>query len=310
MVEGHSTSGSRLGRLRVPRGSSLSPLVGSMRPRLLKGLPLAAAVVLVSLTASVSPAAAVTAVSCPFNGLAAGDNITRGFYVSNYPGTDLNQATVRYIAPAPGDYMITLTAHSGAYDGPVIGSPTVAPSLPAGGTLVTFPFAAAPVAQGSTIAFIQTATGPGNLGYDTGVGPCPGVTQTEDVLPPLDNFRRDSVGLTITDSRSPPSPSNAFTLGAVARNKKKGTATLNLILPNPGELTASGNGVSAASAGRAVISKAVGVGPAQLLIKATGKKKRKLNETGKVKLNVVVTYTPTGGDPNTQSVMVKLKRKL
>jgi tripartite motif-containing protein 71 len=105
-------------------------------------------------------------------------------------------------------------------------------------------------------------------------------------------------------------PSNAFTLGPISRNKKKGTATINLTLPNPGELTGSGSGVKASSAGRAVTSKSVGAGQAQLLIKATGKKKRKLNETGKVKLSVVVTYTPTGGDPSTQPVKVKLKKKL
>jgi hypothetical protein len=29
-----------------------------------------------------------------------------------------------------------------------------------------------------------------------------------------------------------------------------------------------------------------------------------------VKLSVAVTYTPTGGDPSTQSVKVKLKKKL
>ena len=60
---------------------------------------------------------------------------------------------------------------------------------------------------------------------------------------------------------------NIVTLGKAERNTKKGTATLNLNLPNPGELTASGNGVKAASA-RAVLSKSVPAGPAQLLIKA------------------------------------------
>jgi hypothetical protein len=105
-------------------------------------------------------------------------------------------------------------------------------------------------------------------------------------------------------------PSNAFTLGAITRNKKKGTATITVNVPNPGELTGSGNGVKASSAGRAVISKSVGAGQAQLLIKAKGNKKRKLNETGKVKLSVAITYTPTGGDPSTQSVKVKLKKRL
>jgi hypothetical protein len=104
-------------------------------------------------------------------------------------------------------------------------------------------------------------------------------------------------------------PSNTFTLGPVARHKEKGTATLNLTLPNSGELTASGKGVKAASAGPAVVSKAVGAGPAQLLIKATGKKRATLNATGKVKLKVAITYTPTNGDPGTRSVKVKLQKR-
>jgi hypothetical protein len=103
-------------------------------------------------------------------------------------------------------------------------------------------------------------------------------------------------------------PTNAFTLGDVKRNKKKGTATLTVDVPNPGELTASGKGASAS--GAAVTSKAVTAGPAQLLIRATGKKKRKLKAKGKVKLNLAVNYTPTGGDLASQSIKVKLKKKL
>jgi len=103
-------------------------------------------------------------------------------------------------------------------------------------------------------------------------------------------------------------PTNAFTLGALALNKTKGTATLAVNVPNPGELIGSGNGVKASSAG-AVISKSVGAGQAPLVIKAKGKKKKQLNQKGKVKLSVAVTYTPTGGDPSTQSVKVKLLKK-
>jgi hypothetical protein len=105
-------------------------------------------------------------------------------------------------------------------------------------------------------------------------------------------------------------PDNAFTFGKPKRKKGKGTATLVVNLPNPGELVAAGNGVKVPSADRAVISRSVGAGQAELLIKAAGKKKRKLNETGMVKLNVAVTYTPTGGQANTQSLKVKLKKKL
>jgi hypothetical protein len=104
-------------------------------------------------------------------------------------------------------------------------------------------------------------------------------------------------------------PNNKFTINGIARNKKKGNATITLTVPNPGELVASGSGVKAASAG-AVISKAVGAGQATLVIKAQGKKKKKLKTKGKTKLNVAITYTPTGGRATTQSVKVKLKKRL
>jgi subtilisin-like proprotein convertase family protein len=104
-------------------------------------------------------------------------------------------------------------------------------------------------------------------------------------------------------------PSNVFKPGATRRNKKKGTAKLAVNVPNPGELTGSGKGAKVASpSGRAVISKSVPAGPARLLIKAKGKRKKKLNKTGRVKLKVAITYTPMGGDPSTRSRKVTLKK--
>jgi hypothetical protein len=112
----------------------------------------------------------------------------------------------------------------------------------------------------------------------------------------------------IWDISATVNPSNSFTLGAVTRNKKKGTATLTFNVPNPGELTGSGKGVSAA--GAASISKTVTApGDVQLLIKAKGRKKKKLNQKGKVKVKPTITFTPTGGDPSSQSIKVKLKRE-
>jgi hypothetical protein len=105
-------------------------------------------------------------------------------------------------------------------------------------------------------------------------------------------------------------PSNVFTIAGVHRNKKKGTATITVSVPNPGELLASGNGVKASSAGQAVTSKSVVAGQAKLVVKAKGKKRRNLNRKGKVKLNVAISYTPTNGHANTQSVKVKLKKRL
>ena len=102
-------------------------------------------------------------------------------------------------------------------------------------------------------------------------------------------------------------PSNGFSFGGFARNRKKGTATLTVNVPNPGELIASGKGVKA---GAAVISKTVtAAGTVKVTIRAKGRKQKTLSETGKVTVKPKITYTPTGGDPSTQSVKVKLLKK-
>ena len=106
-----------------------------------------------------------------------------------------------------------------------------------------------------------------------------------------------------------------FSFGSLKRNKKRGTAVLPVTVPGAGTLSLSGRGVAgqqastsraASAGGRAVAS----VKTVKLLVKGKGKKKKTLNETGKVKLNLAITYTPTGGDPSTKSMKVKLKKKL
>jgi hypothetical protein len=100
-------------------------------------------------------------------------------------------------------------------------------------------------------------------------------------------------------------PNSTFTLDAITHNKKRGTATIAAKVPNPGKLTGSGKGVKVA-----VTSKQVRApGRVRLLIKAKGKNRRKLNSTGKVKLRPEITYIPTGGAVNTQSMKVRLIKR-
>jgi hypothetical protein len=273
--------------------------------------PLILAIATLLSLASPSLADAQTVVSCPFFGTG-GDLTDRGFYVTNYPGTNIGQVTLAYGTFSAGTYGITLTARAGTYDGPIIGSRTVVVLLTGNSpsTPVSFDFGGAPVTQGSTITFTQSSVG-GAL-FDTGIGPCPGVTETEGTIPPLDTFRRDSVGLMITQAPPPSArPSNAFSFGKLKRNKKKGTAKLPVTVPGAGNLTLTGKGVvnqrsASASASRAVSA----AGAVKLLVKSKGKKKRTLDRTGTVKVKAKVTYTPTGGDPNTKSKRVKLIKRL
>ena len=98
-----------------------------------------------------------------------------------------------------------------------------------------------------------------------------------------------------------PKPSNDFTLGKLKRNTDKGTAKLTVEVPGAGELELGGKKVKARS-------KQVGAaGEATLAVKAAGKAKEKLADLGKVKVKLEVTFTPTGGDPNTETKKGKLK---
>jgi hypothetical protein len=106
-------------------------------------------------------------------------------------------------------------------------------------------------------------------------------------------------------------PSNQFELGAVTRNKSKGTAKITVTVPGPGELSVSGKGVKAAGGAGAQAAETVGA-PGQVLlpIRAKGAKNQKLKDNGKVELNLGITYTPTGGDPRTTSTKLKLKNNV
>jgi hypothetical protein len=112
---------------------------------------------------------------------------------------------------------------------------------------------------------------------------------------------------------APSAPSNAFKFGRLKLNKHKGTATLTVVVPGPGTLTLGGKGIvnrRPGSRARAAASKAVSVaGNVKLLIKAKGKARRKLGRTGKAKVKAKVTYTPTGGAPNTLTKTVKLIKR-
>jgi hypothetical protein len=165
-----------------------------------------------------------------------------------------------------------------------------------------------PVKPGDVLGIHTSTTGTNCTGPETGLPEDTplfrGVSDLGDGSSGTFTAENDNSRLNIAAELT---PANTFTLGTVQRNKKKGTATLAVTVPNPGTLALSGKGVKTASG--AVTSKAVPqAGEVTLVIRAKGSKKRKLNETGKVKLNLQVRYTPTGGATTTQSIKLKLKK--
>ena len=131
----------------------------------------------------------------------------------------------------------------------------------------------------------QTFINPPSTARDVAVdGPPPGSPGTSSCPPP------------------PPPPPNDFSFGKLKRNLKKGTAKLTVKVPGGGELE-----LAKTKKVKADDEPAEAGGKEKLLVKPRGKAKNKLNQTGKAKVKAKVTYTPTGGEPNTESKQVKLK---
>jgi hypothetical protein len=203
---------------------------------------------------------------------------------------------------------VVATDGSGTPTNTVLASTTIASaSVPGGDSRIVGLFASpASIAAGQQYGLLITRPGSSFTLRDRDGDPCPGQEFFSQFGGPfMADLGFDFVFAVFVK------PSNAFTFGKAKLNKKKGTATVTANVPGPGELTGTGNGVKVASAAGAVTSKTVTApGAVKLTIKAKGKKKKKLNETGKVKVNPTITYAPTGGDPRTQSIKVKLKKNL
>jgi hypothetical protein len=100
-------------------------------------------------------------------------------------------------------------------------------------------------------------------------------------------------------------PSNAISLGKLKNNKKKGTATLIVNLPQPsvGSLTLHGKGLKTQTVA------ITGQAQVKLTVAATGKAKKGLRKKGKRKVTIEVTYTPTGNSAATVTRNAKLVKK-
>ena len=98
-------------------------------------------------------------------------------------------------------------------------------------------------------------------------------------------------------------PSNAFTITSIVRHRRNGTATVTADLSNPGLATLGGRGLKKRHATTAVKSQVT------LKVATIGKSRRKLARKGRLKVPVVVTYYPTGGDPSVQTTPVKLVQR-
>jgi len=97
---------------------------------------------------------------------------------------------------------------------------------------------------------------------------------------------------------------NYFTIGKLARNRKKGTATLTVTIPEPGAVVASGKGIR-----KATVRASKG-GALKVPLKAAGPGLKRLKGKGKLKAKLRIAYSPVGGDTNAKPYRLTLKKKL
>jgi hypothetical protein len=119
-----------------------------------------------------------------------------------------------------------------------------------------------------------------------------------------------AAGAGLTNVSAVVEPSHDFTIASIRRKPKKGIAKVGVTVPGPGSLALSGSGIRAqqASGRLPLAAKTVAAGTVELVVRAKGKKRRRLNRTGRVKVKASITYVPTGGSPGTQSTKLKLRK--
>lgn len=89
----------------------------------------------------------------------------------------------------------------------------------------------------------------------------------------------------------------------IKRNKRQGTAKVAVTVGAPGTLVLSGKKIKKRT-------RAVSAGTTKLVVAAKGKARKKLLNTGKVKVQMKLAYAPAGGTPATVTKTVQLKRTI
>jgi ABC-type phosphate transport system substrate-binding protein len=108
-------------------------------------------------------------------------------------------------------------------------------------------------------------------------------------------------------------PSNEFSLLRKKISSKNGGATLSVKLPGAGQLEVVGTakaGKKQIKVGRTVLN-ATAAGTFELKLNPSAAAKQQLNKKGSLKVNLSLTFTPTGGDlkSKTDTVTLKLVKK-
>jgi len=191
--------------------------------------------------------------------------------------------------------------------------PASAVTTDAAGAFASATFATpASVTAGTQYALVAWSTGAGADDYawtdQTAGNPYAGGAEfiSSDPVPPGSGWT-EFVGVDFA-FKTYVVPTNAFSLGKVKKRK------LILTVPGPGSITvanAGGGGSSALASAKKLLKRsqatATAAGQIKVPLRLTKAAKTRLSARGKLKARAAVTFTPTGGDPNTQQAKLKIK---
>jgi hypothetical protein len=100
-------------------------------------------------------------------------------------------------------------------------------------------------------------------------------------------------------------PANSFNIQGIKRHPRRGTATITVEVPNPGQIEALSNSVK--TVGGANRETVASPGTFNLLVAAKGQKAARLRRTGRVLTKLSITYIPANGEPSQQTRSLPLR---
>jgi hypothetical protein len=222
-----------------------------------------------------------------------------GLYIAKEAGTITSWSTVAS-AGANQHYTLKVFRRTSDPDAFRVVAHSNQETLSSGGGLNTFA-ASIPVGSGDLLGLSVNASGSTGCVFsvagDTVLARAGSLADgAQGVFAAMSNSRLNLAAVLV--------PSNGFTLGHVTRDQKRGIATVTATLSNPGTIVMFGSGLKGDRTKTLFVA-----GPLTFNIATTGRLKRQLARHGRVTVRPTFTFTPPGGDPSSQSIKLKLKRR-
>jgi hypothetical protein len=213
--------------------------------------PLTVAIAL-ALLAPAAQAAVTTFYTCPSSGSNGNHDYTfNGFYIAGLSAANLHSAQLYYNTDTPGQYQITISVHTGSYNGPLLATDSKSVSLSdTQDSAVTWSFTDPAIPSGATLYFVHTASGTGNVNFNLQPSGCAGNVETIGTSSTSNGF---SVAVSLAQNTTPPPPAcTASTTTLCIDNNlgdKRFQVTATYATTQGGGLSGSAHAISLSSLG-------------------------------------------------------------